>query len=221
MSDSRYDPKEIYRSIFGEKMRGHGQKWPHIDMAELAVINPDVLGWIYMPLSPISYPVVRSRRNPAYYLHHNFSGEPSIHGAITMDVLHGGRLSPYSTVFYGHNMKDWSMFKCIVDLLNEPFLAEHPSLYLYMEGRYFEARVFAGVGFWLDEGEKFALRAKFRDREDFAAWLAAIRRESMIDTNIPVTPEDWVAVFCTCAYPLEKTFDQFAAYGVLREIDQP
>ena len=88
-----------------------------------------------------------------------------------------------------------------------------------MEGGYFEARIFAGVGFWWVEGGKFAVRANFRDRADFGAWLDAIRQKSMIDTDIPVTPEDRVAAFCTCAYPLEKTFDQFAAYGVLREMD--
>jgi hypothetical protein len=41
----------------------------------------------------------------------------------------------------------------------------------------------------------------------------------VIEADVPVTPEDRVAGFCTCAYPAEKTFDQFAAYGVLREIE--
>ena len=219
MSDARYDPKVIYRSIFGEKMRGHGQKWPRIDLAELRAVNPDVVGWIYMPLSPIHYPVVKGRRNPMYYLTHNFSGERSIHGAICMDFRHGGALSAYSTFFHGHHMKDWSMFKCIVELANPPFLAEHPSLYLFLGGRYFEARIFAGVCYWGDEGEKLAERADFQDREDFAGWLAEIQEKSVIETGVPVTPEDRVAAFCACAYPAEKTHDQFAAYGVLREIE--
>ena len=122
MSDARYDPREIYRSIFGEKMRGHGQKWPRIDLAELRAINPETVGWIYMPLSPISYPVVKERRDPRYYLTHNFSGEPSIHGAICMDFRHGGVMPPYCTFFHGHHMKDWSMFMSIVELANPPFL---------------------------------------------------------------------------------------------------
>ena len=45
-SDPSYDPREIYRSIFGEKMRGRGQKWPHIDVAEMRAVNPDFVGWI-------------------------------------------------------------------------------------------------------------------------------------------------------------------------------
>ena len=217
-SDHRYDPREIYRSIFGEKMRGRGQKWPHIDVAEMRAVNPDFVGWIYMPLSPLNYPVVKDRRDN-YYLTHNFSGEPSIHGAISLDVRLGGRLSAYSTFFYGHHMKDWSMFQSIVELANPPFLKEHPSIYLLMEGRYFEARIFAGVCYWSREAKKLAERARFRSRGDYAGWLSEIRANSVIDADVPVTPEDRVAGFCTCAYPAEKTFDQFAAYGVLREIE--
>ena len=219
MSDARYDPREIYRSIFGEKMRGHGQKWPRIDLAELRAINPETVGWIYMPLSPISYPVVKERRDPRYYLTHNFSGEPSIHGAICMDFRHGGVMPPYCTFFHGHHMKDWSMFMSIVELANPPFLAEHPSIFLFLDGQYFEARIFAGVCYWAHEGEKLAERAAFRDRADYAGWLAEIQEQSVIDAGVPVTPEDRVAAFCTCAYPREKNFNSFAAYGVLREIN--
>ena len=135
-----------------------------------------------------------------------------------MDFLHGGMLSPYSTIFCAHHMKDWSMFKCIVELANPPFLAEHPSIYLLLDGRYYEARIFAGVCYWAHEGSKLAERITFRDREDYAGWLRGIRANSVITADVFVTPEDRVAAFSTCAYPAEKTFDRFAAYGVLREI---
>ena len=217
-SDPSYDPREIYRSIFGEKMRGRGQKWPHIDVAKMRAVNPDFVGWVYMPLSPLNYPVVKDRPDN-YYLTHNFSGEPSIHGTITLDVRLGGRLSAYSTFFYGHHMKDWSMFQSVVELANPPFLKEHPIIYLLMDGCYFEARIFAGVCYWSREARKLAERATFRDREDYAGWLSEIRANSVIDADVPVTQEDRVAGFCTCAYPAEKNFDRFAAYGVLREFE--
>lgn len=43
-----YDPAYIYRSIFGNKMKGHRQTWPSIDLSELQSINPDCVGWIHM-----------------------------------------------------------------------------------------------------------------------------------------------------------------------------
>lgn len=209
-----YDPREIYRSIFGEKMRGHGQRWPNIDLPLLKSINPDTVGWIYLAKSPISYPVVRAREDRSYYLRHNFSGEESIHGAISM---YGDKLNRYNTIFGGHNMKDWSMFFAVTKLEEPDYLKTHSTFGLLIEGRRFDVEIFACVGYWA--GDMRTARTDFDDDDDFAWWLKNIRARNRIKTNVTVTPEDSIVTFSTCAYPVEGDFDQYAAYGVLRKID--
>ncbi len=207
-----YDPREIYRSIFGEKMRGHGQRWSNIDLPLLKSINPDTVGWIFLAKSPINYPVVRAREDD-YYLRHNFSGEESIHGAITMN---GDKLNRYNTIFSGHNMKDWSMFCAVVELDEQNYLETHSKFGLLIEGRRFDVEIFACVGYWA--GDMREERTDFEDDEDFAWWLKNIRARSRVKTNVEVTAKDTVVTFSTCAYPIEGDFDQYAAYGVLREL---
>ena len=212
-SDSAvYDPREIYRSIFGEKMRGHGQHYPNIDLPLLKSINPDTVGWIYLAKSPINYPVVRAREDD-YYLRHNFSGEESIHGAITMQ---GGELNRYNTLFGGHHMKDWSMFAAVAELDNQKYFDAHSTFELLIDGRRFKAEIFSCIGYW--SGDLRTERTDFDDDEDFAYWLKNIRARSRIKSNVTVTAQDSVVTFSTCAYPTEGDFDCYAAYAVLREI---
>ena len=210
--DAVYDPREIYRSIFGEKMRGHGQRWPNIDLPLLKSINADTVGWIYLAKSPINYPVVRAREDD-YYLRHNFSGEESIHGAIAMR----GELGRYNTLFVGHNMRDWSMFFAVVKLDDPNYLRAHSTFGLLIEGRRYDVEIFACVGYWA--GDMRTERTAFDDDDDFAWWLKDIRARSRVKTNVVVTAADTIVTFSTCAYPTEGNFDQYAAYGVLRACD--
>ena len=207
-----YDPREIYRSIFGEKMRGHRQRWPNIDLPLLKSINPDTVGWIYLAKSPISYPVVRAHEDKSYYFRHNFSGEESIHGAIT---IKGDKLNRYNTIFGGHNMKDWSMFSAVTELENPDYLKTHSTFGLLIEGSRYDVEIFACVGYWV--GDMRTERTDFDDDNDFAWWLKNIRARSRIKTNVTVTADDSIVTFSTCAYPIEGDFDQYAAYGVLRK----
>lgn len=55
--DDPYDPRFIYRAVFGTGMRGHPQVWPDIHMDVLREVNPDVVGWIHMDGCPINYPL--------------------------------------------------------------------------------------------------------------------------------------------------------------------
>ena len=99
--------------------------WPFIHLDELKQVNPDCVGWIHMEGSPINYPVVKQHFDRSYYLAHNFSGEESVHGRVSMDFRHGGRMGERTTVLHAHHMKDWSMFKAIVSLEDPDYLGAH------------------------------------------------------------------------------------------------
>ena len=55
-----------------------------IDLQALREVNPDVVGWIALPGTEISYPVVQGTDND-YYLAHTWDGENSSCGAIFLD----------------------------------------------------------------------------------------------------------------------------------------
>lgn len=209
-----YDPTNIYRSIFGSKMTGHQQLWPDIDLGELKSINPDCVGWIHMGASPISYPVVKQHFDWSYYLTHNFSGEESIHGQVSMDFRHGGHMGERTTVLSAHHMRDWSMFKAIVSLEDPDYLAAHPFVELIHENARYTARWFAGVNY--QASDPWPKRIRFADDADFEAWLARVLSESIVPADVHPSACDRLLVCNTCSddYP---PCDTYAALAVIEE----
>ena len=72
-------------------------------------INPDCVGWIEIPGTNISYPIVQGRDND-HYLRLNFEGKYSVGGVIFLDHRCDSDFDRTNTIIYGHNMRDGSMF---------------------------------------------------------------------------------------------------------------
>jgi hypothetical protein len=67
------------------------------------------LGWILIPDSPISYPMVQGNNN-SYYLKRTWRGNSSVVGAIFLDAQCDDDFSDFNTIIYGHRMNNGSMF---------------------------------------------------------------------------------------------------------------
>ena len=212
--DDPYDPAYIYRSIFGTKMWGHRQVWPHIDLGELKSVNPECVGWIHMDGSPINYPVVKQRFDRSYTLTHNFSGEESVHGQVSLLFQHGGEMGARTTVLHAHHMKDWSMFKAIVSLEEPDYLAAHPTVEFIHGGTRYIARWFAGVSY--QRSNPWPERVRFADGADFEAWLARIASENIVPADVRPAADARLLVCCTCSddYP---PCDRYAALAAIEK----
>jgi sortase B len=207
-----YDPAYIFRSIFGNKMKGHWQTWPSIDLDELRSINPDCVGWIHMDGSPIDYPVVKQRFDRSFTLRHNFSGEESVHGQVAMDFMLGGRMGERTTVLHAHHMKDWSMFKAIVCLDDLGYLAAHPVVELVHEDARYTARWCARLLY--RSSDPWPERTSFADDADFEAWLARVMAAGGVSDGPRPAAGARLIVCCTCAFGKEPN-DTFAAFAVI------
>lgn len=211
-ADDPYDPAYINRSIFGTKMEGRRPEWPSIDLRELKAVNPDCVGWVHMEGSPIDYPVVKQRFDRGYYLTHNFSGEESVHGQVSMLFAHGGRMGGRTTVLHAHHMKDWSMFKAIASLEDADYLAAHPTVELLHEGVLYTARWFAGVNY--QASDPWPERMRFADDAEFQAWLSRVMSENIVPADVQPPASARLLVLCTCCddYP---PCDAFAAFAFI------
>lgn len=87
-----------------------GDGIPQVDFDALRAINPDVVGWIYVPGTVINYPVVQGDDND-YYLTHLFDGTYNVSGSIFLDADQGAPgCSGQQTTIYGHHMNNQAMF---------------------------------------------------------------------------------------------------------------
>ena len=85
------------------------QKNEEINMQELYNINNDIVGWIKIDNTNISYPVMQTKENPNYYLRKNFYKKYSLWGtpflAENCDIKSSDNL-----IIYGHHINNSKMF---------------------------------------------------------------------------------------------------------------
>jgi len=87
--------------------------------------NGDMVGWLRIPGTRVSYPVMQSPNSPEFYLDRNFNKEYSAAGTLFVsDICDVNTPSDIVTI-YGHRMKTGAMFGSLGDFLKQDFLNEH------------------------------------------------------------------------------------------------
>ena len=90
-----------------------GSGIPSVNFDELAAINPDVVGWIYIPGTSVNYPVVQGEDNSTY-LYRLFDGRSNTSGTVFLDCDdEAPGLRDEQTSIYGHHMLSGGMFEPI------------------------------------------------------------------------------------------------------------
>lgn len=183
-----------------------------VDFDALREISPNVIGWLCLPDTVISYPVAQSTDN-AYYLDRFLDGTPNVGGTLFADFACPSDFSGQNTIIYGHNMRNGSMFALIDDYTDQAFYDMHPYLYLNTPLQNYRVEVFAG---FTTDPESFVYATAFASEEDFAAYLNAVRALSDFSSPVAVAGSDRIVSLSTCTYSADDV--RFVLFGKLVEI---
>ncbi len=135
--------KEEYRLIrkiagISENRQRYYMDSSHIpavpDENGLLQINPDYAGWLFIPGTEISYPVVYPENNYEY-LNQTFEGKENACGCLFFEASYPP-FSSENTVIYGHNMKSGEMFGTLKKYREEDFFRQNKTIYLWHEGQW-------------------------------------------------------------------------------------
>lgn len=165
-----------------------------LDLDELWQKNPDVIGWVSIPETELSYPLLQGEDND-FYLKHTWRKGSSSLGSVFMEYRCSADLTDFNTIIYGHRTNNRSMFGSLKDFRNQDHWSTHPSIYLaWAEGVYrydifaaYEASVTGPVY----DFEK-------RDLEGREEFIASSLELSLIDTGIVPTVDDHILTLSTC-----------------------
>ena len=113
-----------------------------MDLAALQEVNPEVLGWIHVPDTELSYPLLQTVNNDIY-LNKAWDGTRNSGGSIFLECENPADFSAFNTIIYGHRMTNNSMFGSLRHYTTEEYLKEHPSVYIVMEGEVRQYNVFS------------------------------------------------------------------------------
>ena len=102
------------------------------DLKALQEINPEVVGWVYIPETEIDYPVLQHSDNE-YYLNHSWENTKNPNGAIFFDCETSLDLTDFNTLVYGHRINNKLMFSGLSKFNSLEYINAHPSVYLVTE----------------------------------------------------------------------------------------
>lgn len=150
----------------------------------------DIIGYIYSPGTPISYPIAYDGNNE-YYLHHDLYGNYSEYGTIFLDARVPSDFSGHNNVLYGHHMSDGSMFASISNYKQQWYYDAHPYFFLYTNAGKYRVDLFAGI---VVPGT----------HEVFSTSLSADQLQRFINNSTFYSgkgvPSGQIVTLCTCSY---------------------
>ena len=114
---------------------------PRHDLAALQSENPDCVGWLTIPDTPVDYPVMFTPDEPERYLRRDFYGNHASGGTPFLDGRNQARAEGQNLIIYGHNMLDGSMFKPILQYLEPNFRQTHQDIYLELDGSQYRYQI--------------------------------------------------------------------------------
>lgn len=163
----------------------------------LKAVNSDYCGWLDIPGTSISYPVVQSEDN-VEYLTRSFEGKKRSSGSIFVDANIRDIKKTRNLVIHGHNMKSGSMFAMLPSYKNISYYNKHPFIYLYTPDETMVYQVISAYTLKHDANEEVAYQGVFADNEDFNNFVSGLLNRSVIDTNVDGIDEEQILTLSTC-----------------------
>lgn len=165
-----------------------------IDLSSLQDINSEAVGWIEIPGTVLSYPMVHTTDN-LYYLTHTFRGESNKSGSIFIETSNNEDFSDLHTIIYGHNMKDGSMFAMLKNYQKQSYWEAHPYVYIDLSDGSHCYQIFSCHTAPVTD---ISYTIGYTQDEIYASFLTALQTSSLYDTGVPVGTDDSVITLSTC-----------------------
>ena len=129
-------PPEWY--LLPEEARG--LVW--LDLGALRAVNKDVVGWISIPGTIVSYPLMQGKDNQSY-LRRNWKKESVTSGSIFIEAECSRDLTDFHTIIYGHRMRNETMFGVLKYYSGSDYWREHPSVYIVLDDTIYRYDIFS------------------------------------------------------------------------------
>ena len=172
----------------------YAQALKDMDFSALRQQNPDVLGWILIPGTRVSYPVVQGTDN-SYYLDHTWRGGKNSVGAIFMECRNSSDLSDFNTILYGHRMNNRSMFGTLSQYKSRSYWQAHPYVYLTDDSGTHRYEIFAAGEVSVDSD---VYRLGLRSDSSRQSFLDSCLALSALNTGVTPHTYDKVLTLSTC-----------------------
>lgn len=190
----------IYRGAFSSndllKYQPTGDGPNSITLGELMKLNKDVVGWITIFDTHISYPVVQGKDNQEY-LNKDVFGKFSFSGSIFLDYRNACDFTDSYSIIYGHHMEYGAMFGDVVEFKNDDYFQEHKTGALFLLDDTYKITLFACVE--TQEFNNKIYNPTVQGKDNLDTLLKYIKDEAVQYRDISLNHDDKIIGLSTCA----------------------
>ena len=172
---------------------------------ELKNENPEIIGWLEIPGSNISYPVLQTTDNE-FYIKHNYKKEYSKDGALFLDKDYDWNLPSTNLLIYGHNnIGSSEMFVELMKYKKRDYYNTHKFIRFTTDkedSEYKILSVFLSRVYHKTEQNVFRyynfINAK--TEKEFEYYVSNSKKASLYDTGVTAEYGDTLMTLSTCSY---------------------
>lgn len=164
-----------------------------VDFSGLLALNSDCVGWIYIPDTKVSYPVMQSENN-SKYLDRLPDGSQNKAGSIFMDFRNDPDLIDGNIILYGHNMQNGSMFATLGKYAKRAFFDEHRTVYYLTPNGDYKVTVFACITV-SPLGDSYEM---YDDADSLQTYLKQIIKKAHVSAPVDTGRVNRIFTLSTC-----------------------
>lgn len=183
-------------------------------LEDLRAQNSDIVGFIHVSGTKISYPITQYEDND-YYLDHSFDKKPLKSGTIFMDCRNEKSFRENKNiVIYGHNMTNGSMFGNVTKFYKKADFFENTPIVIYTFDGIYTFEVFS---IYQTRSDYKYYTTKFDTDEEFLDFLAEVKGNSVHYKEMDFDKDDLIVTLSTCTNGNSK--GRYALHAKLTKID--
>ena len=167
--------------------------------------NSDIVGWLEIPNTNISYPVVQGKDN-SYYMRRNFKKRYTINGSLFLDKDFKWNPNSSNLLIYGHNNRGTNeMFVELLKYKDESFYKEHPIIRFTTneeDAIYEIISVFKSRVYYKRETDVFRYYyfVNAENEEEYNYFVEESKKASLYDIDATAEYGDQLITLSTCEY---------------------
>lgn len=166
-----------------------------IDFNTLKNINPDIVGWLYIPGTVIDYPIMVGEKDETY-LNKDYSGKYSKVGSVFSYSDTDVNLDSH-VVLFAHNMISGQMFGGLKKYKDSNYGKEYLYAYIYTPERTKECQLVSVFGCHKTD-KIFDINRENKEKEELTKdWLSSINKRSSYSLELP-DASDQLFTLATC-----------------------
>lgn len=159
-------------------------------------INPDGLGFLYVPSVDIRLPIAQTTDND-FYLTHTFDKTYNGNGCLFVDYRITNKLKANHVLIYGHNMNSGAMFGSLSRYETPSFYQTEGNdvFYIYTEDVIRKYKIFT---VYITDPISDTFTFNFSNLAGLREYAKNVQAQSLYNTGVDITNTTQIVTFSTC-----------------------